>query len=141
MSGFTGILMGGGTFVPAGGAYDNTLVTVAVAPRVTFNDDGTVYRRDSSGASVAYSTWGAPTPFSGAGSLFWINFTLVGGGAGAVTGTTGSWLSLAAGQFIGVVSAAGGAVTVRAFTYEIASDAAGLTVVASGTVDVENDRS
>lgn len=62
---------------------------------VTFNSDGTV--SDSSGGPA---NWGLPTS-AGAGSGFWVKFTQTVGANAATVGSTGTWLSLAAGQSIG----------------------------------------
>ena len=130
MSGMMSIMLNSsGGFTPNGGARNST---GPGAQSISFATDGT-----SSGTDATLYTWGTPTT-AGIGSMYWINFTST-GGTGTTTGTVGSWLQLSINRFIGCANAPVSQQRTKTFTYQIASDSAGVTVVASGTISVMSD--
>jgi hypothetical protein len=97
---------------------------------VTFLTDGSISASD--GGSFA---WGTPSTV-GVGAGYWVN-VVVGSGNGVTTnGPYSTWLQLSANRTFGINSATGvsGVTRTRNMTYQIATDASGVNVVASGAI-------
>jgi hypothetical protein len=102
-------------------------ITVAGAS-VTLGADGTVT------AISGDAFWFKP-PSAGIGSQYWARTTRTGGTTGVVfSPASGTWHALSAGE---TWFASGGAGNCQG-TLEIASDAAGSTIVSTGTISVNN---
>jgi hypothetical protein len=90
--------------------------------------------------SSAIPNWATPTTV-GIGSSYWIRFTLsstFGGGTDSGD-AVGIWHSLSSARFRGVSRTSLGSST-RTFTVQIASDAAGSTIVSTGTLNLVADQ-
>jgi hypothetical protein len=135
-----GVLMVGRQFVVVSTTFSNFLLGVAINPEITFVNDGTSLMRDSGGSNVPGANWGNPAPLSGIGSSYWVKCELSSGTA-AVTGTVGSWVALSTSPSWRINAPGAGAVSARNLTYQIATDALGASVVGSGTLELECDRS
>lgn len=123
--------------VSSGGA-----VGTSYAPRISFENDGTATFKNSvgTGTNVAGANWGTPTT-TGVGSLYWVKFTNV-AGTGTYNGATpGVWTSIATVVTLGINTAAAGNVQQRSGTFQISTDAAGVTIVATGSYSFISDRS
>ena len=121
--------------------YTNELLGVATNPALNFVTDGTTTKTTGAG-TVADSNWATPTT-TGIGSSYWLKLTL-GSGSGTATGgsdATGVWLALSSTRNYGILAAPAGQVRNRNLTYQIASDSGGVTIVGSGNISLESDRS
>lgn len=133
------LMMAAGGFKVLGGTFASICVGTTSAPQVRFEPDGSVLRHQSD-LSYATSYWGDPVT-AGAGAGYWIKAEL-GAGTAAVGGdSTGVVLHLDIERTWSIAAASAGGVNTRSLTYEIYSDAAGTTVVGSGTLTLESDRS
>lgn len=134
----------GGGFTPTQGATHNLSHMLGPAntfiPNVTFLNDGTTTYLSNAGVTTPDTPWGLPTT-PGIGSFYWIRFTNT-SGAGVYNGVGvgATWNSLAAGVSIGINAAGPGLAVSRVCSYDIASDAAGATIVASGSCNFASDR-
>ena len=137
MSGFRGVMLsavglaavvsplGAGSAIGDGAAAGGLSSAV-----VQFNSDGTILLTASSTGPVSGpSSWYA-TPVAGVGSSYWVRWTLTAGTF--TTGTAGAWLSLATGASVGKSLNGTGAASAT-FTVQIASDAAGATILSTST--------
>lgn len=102
-----------------------------------FNTDGTVSVTTSAGAHHAGDTglpshWYNPTTPS-IGNSYWVRATHVSGDVVTAGDSVGSWLALSSNRFWGM-HAANGASAEGTYTFEIASDSGGVTVVATGNI-------
>lgn len=129
---FTPGLTGGGT------TYEYNDGTLSGTVTMTAQTDGRLTIVDA----VASRTfqWGAPTTTS-IGSNYWVRFTLTGStatgsGTGAPSASTG-WLQLSSARAVSVTATKVGSVGARivsgTYTVEIATDAAGASIVATAT--------
>lgn len=116
-------------FVPAN-SYDNAQVSPTDAIcNLSLNANGTCSVSAGTTPSTA-PDWKGP---NGTGSNFWVRWTNTVGTL--TTGTAGSWLSLSGGQTFGVswtTNAVGSKQCTG--TMEIATDAAGANIVATGSI-------
>jgi len=113
----------------AGSVIGDGLATGSAASGVVqFNSDGTILlTASSSGPTSGPANWYA-APVAGVGSSYWVRWTLTAGTF--TTGTAGSWLSLATGASVGKNFTGTGAASAT-FTVQIASDAAGVTILST----------
>ena len=139
MSGFRGVMLSatagiGAVVSPlgAGNVIGDGLATGGAASGVVqFNSDGTILLTASfAGAATGPANWYA-APVSGVGSSYWVRWTLTGGTF--TTGTAGAWLSLASGASVGKSLGSGTGAASATFTVQIASDAAGVTILSTST--------
>jgi len=128
------------SFTPVNAAVNSLITGSSYAPQVRFQSDGSTLVRTFSGALAAGASWGTPTT-SGAGAGYWIKVELSAGSASVSGDAISSWLQLNVERVWGIAAAPFGSVSERALTFQIATDAAGATVVASGTIDLSSDRS
>lgn len=107
----------------------------AVPPTVSFNTDGT-----TSGAGISGLGWGIPT-LTGIGSAYWVNVAS-GSGTGANSGATRAvWLQLNTARAYSITAALFGSIRSRTSTYQISTDAAGVTIVGGGSIVWVSDNS
>ncbi len=107
--------------------------TTSLAPTVTFVTDGTLTR--SFGGGVVTAAWGTPT-VTAIGNNYWVKVTTTSG----TISNSGSWLALTTNRaFAGPTTTAGNDVTAGG-DYQISTDFSGATVVGSGTLTFDNDR-
>ena len=139
MSGFRGVMLSaaGGlgavvTSLGAGNVIGDGLAAGGPSSgTVQFNSDGTILLTASfAGAATGPANWYAP-PVSGVGSSYWVRWTLTAGTF--TTGTAGVWLSLATGASVGKSLGSGTGAASATFTVQIASDAAGATILSTST--------
>ena len=140
MSGFRGVMLsaagGIGAVVSSLGAANvvgDCATTIGLASgSVQFNSDGTILlAATSSGVATGPANWYA-APVAGAGSSYWVRWTLTTGTF--TTGTAGAWISLAANVYVGKsIGGAGTGSGSATFTVQIASDAAGATILSTST--------
>ena len=94
----------------------------------TFNSDGSL-----SVPGIGTFAWFTPTQ-TGIGSGYWIKVSPTLGAMSVSPGAINTWVSLGSGVAIGIVGTAG----LRRANYSIASDSAGVHVVASSTIQLDN---
>lgn len=141
MSGSLMMLLAGGGIRIA--AFGGTLWgTDASAPysataTLTLNSDGTNTR--SATPSVTSNTVGAAwaaSPYAGIGSAVWVRCTVTSGALSS--GTTGTWLSLSAGQSWDVTRTSLGTST-AVITLDFALDSGGTTIIGSVSVTLRGE--
>lgn len=99
-----------------------------------FSSDGTIVGGTSDSGSFSVGNWTTPTT-AGIGSSYWIRVTETASSGAGVTvygDTRGVWLQLNTGRTFGISRTANG-LGYRVYTFEIASDSGGSTIVASKT--------
>jgi hypothetical protein len=103
--------------------------SVSGTMNLTFLSTGAWQINEDSG--TAAGTWGTPnTGTAGSGANFWIRFTrTASSGTGSSSATTG-WLQLNANRSVTVITSATHSMQAT-YTVDIASDAAGTTIVAT----------
>lgn len=142
MTGFVAIMLAGGNaFVVLGGTVNYSGVNTAGggSVSVSFFSDGTVNYTDE-GATGA-STWGTPTPSTGAGNAYWITFGAASGtGAGTVTGASTGPTSMATTRTVSMTGAGLHTNKSATIAYTIYSDSGGTNTVQSGTVTLSSSQ-
>lgn len=134
MSGILNVLLGNG-----GGQVVAPLPLTAnangstVNAACTFQADGSLTFSSAGGSHSAQTNWFLPTT-SSIGASYWINFTVTSGSFTTTPGTAGTWISLSGARSFGNVSVGVGVKNGHA-TFSIASDAAGATIVSTGSAD------
>jgi hypothetical protein len=99
-----------------------------------FSSDGTIVGGTSDSGSFSVGNWTTPTT-AGIGSSYWIRVTETASSGTATTvygDTRGVWLQLNTGRDFGLSRTENG-LGYRVYTFEIASDSGGATIVASAT--------
>lgn len=113
----------------------------AFTTEIIFDTDGNVRSFGTLGSSTNLdsglpSTWFFPsTP--GIGTSYWVRATHVSGDTFTL-GTVGSWQQLSSNRTWGMHVASGGFRS-GTYTFEVASDSGGVTVVATGNITVTAD--
>ena len=99
----------------------------------TFSTDGTIVGASSQSGSFSVGNWTTPTTAS-IGSSYWVRCTQTSssGPSTEYGATRSSWLQLSTSRTFGVSKTANGLST-RVYTFEIASDSGGATIVATAT--------
>lgn len=124
--------------VSSGASMSSTIAGTGINPQLILQTDGTTLRRLADNSTSLTAPWGAPA-VAGVGSNYWINVTL-GAGAGVITGTTGSLVSLSSTYTLTMTAATSGNFRSRSATYTIYSDAGGVNAVGGGSMYFESDR-
>ena len=99
----------------------------------TFSTDGTIVGGSSQSGSFSVGNWTTPTT-AGIGSSYWIRVTQTSssGPSTEYGASRGAWLQLSSSRTFGVSKTANG-LSARVYTFEIASDSGGSTIVATAT--------
>lgn len=119
------------------GNHTSAVLTVVTNPRVDFLPDGTVTKRDTSGNTVSSGNW-HPTS-AGIGASYFIRF-YNGAGTGTWNGSTlDIWHQLDVGKFASIVGVSAGQIRQYTLNWQI-SNAAGGTILGSGAVNLDHDR-
>lgn len=137
----------GGLFIEAGAptsSYNGGIVSYNTpaggsSASLSFNTDGSITSTGTttgSGPNLGHSKWFIPLS-AGIGSSYWIRATLSSGNAWT-SGTMGSWIQLSSIR-TWTTNAAGGSVKSNVTLFEIASDAGGSNIVATGSITTTAD--
>ena len=121
-------------FALIGGKVNIDIFGSSTAPSVTYQTDGAL----SANGLTSPDSWGTPAS-AGVGSGYWINVAS-GSGTGTMSGTFGVWLQLSTARNWTMTAAPNGQSRDRTCGYQIATDAAGANVVASGSLVFISDR-
>lgn len=138
MAGILMAMLGGQGFRVVGGNFGSICAGTTAAPQGRFQSDGSVLLRQSD-LSYLTSQWGDPV-IAGIGASYWIKATLGAGTATVGGDATGTILRLDVERSWSIAAAPLGGSNTRTLSYQIFSDAAGTTVVGSGNLTLQSDR-
>jgi hypothetical protein len=113
-------------------AWSDTNSGLTDTVSLVINSDGTFTVNSTVSGVQASGNWGTPTN-SLAGANYWVRFTrTASGGTGGSSTATTAWVNLGSNQTVSVIANPTKTQTAT-YTTEVATDAAGTTIVATAT--------